>query len=51
MRPPAFEIGNEAYVGPGRLANSRFLDGMAVEAAKDEVAKRLEKAADAASAR
>ncbi|MDE2135224.1 MAG: leucine--tRNA ligase [Alphaproteobacteria bacterium] len=40
--PKTFEIGDEAYVGPGRLANSRFLDGMTVEQAKDEVAKRLE---------
>ena len=39
-----FSVGNEAYVGPGKLANSRFLDGMTVEAAKDEVAKRLEAA-------
>jgi leucyl-tRNA synthetase len=39
-----FAIGTEAYVGPGRLANSRFLDGMTVEQAKDEVATRLEKA-------
>ena len=38
-----FEIKNEAYVGDGRLENSRFLDGMSVEAAKEEVAKRLEK--------
>jgi leucyl-tRNA synthetase len=37
-----FVIGEEAYTGPGRLANSRFLDGMCVEAAKSEVAKRLE---------
>jgi leucyl-tRNA synthetase len=37
-------IGTEAYVGPGRLANSRFLDGMTVEEAKAEVAARLEKA-------
>ncbi|MDE2182284.1 MAG: leucine--tRNA ligase [Alphaproteobacteria bacterium] len=40
--PTSFTIGDEAYVGPGRLANSRFLDGLEVEAAKDEVAKRLE---------
>ena len=39
-----FSVGNEAYVGPGKLANSRFLDGMTVEAAKAEVAKRLEAA-------
>ena len=37
-----FEVGNEAYVGPGRLANSRFLDGMDVSAAQNEVASRLE---------
>ena len=29
-----FDVGNEAYVGPGQLANSRFLDGMTVEEAK-----------------
>jgi leucyl-tRNA synthetase len=40
--PAAFAIGDEAYVGPGVLANSRFLDGMEVEAAKSEVARRLE---------
>jgi len=39
-----FVIGAEAYTGPGRLANSRFLDGMRVEEAKNEVAARLEKA-------
>ena len=39
-----FVIGDEAYVGPGRLANSRFLDGLSVEEAKAEVAKRLEAA-------
>ncbi|HEX4118103.1 MAG TPA: leucine--tRNA ligase [Rhizomicrobium sp.] len=39
-----FRIGNEAYVGPGHLANSRFLDGMTVDQAKAEVATRLEKA-------
>jgi leucyl-tRNA synthetase len=39
----AFAVGNDAYVGPGKLANSRFLDGMEVDAAKSEVAARLEK--------
>src|SRR3954470_20950219 len=39
-----FEVGKEAYLGSGRLANSRFLDGMTVEEAKAEVAARLEKA-------
>ncbi|HEY2008971.1 MAG TPA: leucine--tRNA ligase [Rhizomicrobium sp.] len=42
--PKTFDVGKEAYVGPGRLANSRFLDGMTVEEAKAEVAARLEKA-------
>jgi leucyl-tRNA synthetase len=38
----AFEIGAEAYVGPGRIINSRFLDGMSIEDAKAEMARRLE---------
>jgi len=41
--PKTFDVGNEAYTGPGKLANSRFLDGMTVEQAKAEVASRLEK--------
>lgn len=40
--PKTFAVGKEAYVGPGQLANSRFLDGMTVEQAKAEVTKRLE---------
>jgi leucyl-tRNA synthetase len=40
--PKTFTIGDEAYVGPGRLANSRFLDGLEVDAAKAEIAKRIE---------
>ncbi len=35
-------IGDEAYTGPGRLVNSRFLDGMNVEAAKVAVIARAE---------
>ena len=42
--PDQFVIGDEAYVGPGRLAHSRFLDGLDVDTAKDDVAGRLEKA-------
>ncbi len=38
-----FSVGTEAYTGPGRLANSRFLDGMDVETAKREISTRLEK--------
>lgn len=37
-------IHEEAYTGPGRLVNSRFLDGMTVEAAKAEVIRRAEAA-------
>ncbi len=42
--PKSFAVGKEAYTGPGKLANSKFLDGMTVEQAKAEVAARLEKA-------
>ncbi|QQP89662.1 leucine--tRNA ligase [Skermanella sp. TT6] len=42
--PAAFEVGTEAYVGPGHLANSAFLDGMEVEAAKRAVIERMEAA-------
>ena len=42
--PKTFDVGNEAYTGPGKLANSRFLDGMDVESAKREAASRIEKA-------
>jgi leucyl-tRNA synthetase len=41
--PKAFQVGDEAYVEDGKLANSRFLDGMSVDAAKEEVARRLER--------
>ena len=40
--PKTFDVGNEAYVGPGKLENSQFLDGLDVDAAKNEVATRLE---------
>jgi leucyl-tRNA synthetase len=40
--PKTFVITNTAYDGEGRMINSRFLDGMTIEQAKDEVAKRLE---------
>jgi leucyl-tRNA synthetase len=40
--PHAFVITDVAYDGPGRLINSRFLDGLSVEDAKEEVARRLE---------
>src|SRR4051812_40249091 len=40
--PATFSIGDTAYDGDGRLINSRFLDGMTVPEAKEEVARRLE---------
>jgi leucyl-tRNA synthetase len=39
--PSAFAVGDEAYTGPGRLVNSAFLDGMAIDQAKAEIAGRL----------
>ncbi len=42
--PAAFEIGDEAWLGAGRLANSDFLDGLSVEEAKRDVARRMEAA-------
>jgi leucyl-tRNA synthetase len=41
--PASFVVTEEAYVGDGRMINSRFLDGMTVEDAKEEVARRLER--------
>jgi leucyl-tRNA synthetase len=40
--PKSFVITDTAYDGDGLMINSRFLDGMTIEQAKDEVAKRLE---------
>jgi leucyl-tRNA synthetase len=37
-----FVVTDTAYDGDGRLINSRFLDGMTIEEAKQEVARRLE---------
>ena len=39
-----FAAGREAYVGDGELINSDFLDGMNVDQAKEEAARRLEQA-------
>ena len=36
-----FTIGTEAYDGPGRMINSRFLDNMTIEEAKAEVIHRI----------
>ncbi len=37
-----FEIDAEAYVGPGRIYHSRFLDGLDIEAAKAAAIARIE---------
>ncbi len=42
--PATFVITDTAYDGDGRMTNSRFLDGMTIAEAKEEVAKRLEAA-------
>ena len=41
--PATFNVGNEAYVGPGTLFNSGFLDGLDVDAAKRAAIAELEK--------
>lgn len=40
--PFSFTVTDKAYEGDGLIINSRFLDGMTAEAAKEEVARRLE---------
>ncbi|MFQ5534361.1 MAG: leucine--tRNA ligase [Sphingomonadales bacterium] len=45
-KPEAFVIGDEAYVGDGVMANSDFLDGLSINAAKEAVAARLEATGD-----
>jgi leucyl-tRNA synthetase len=42
--PKTFTVDKVAYDGDGLMINSRFLDGMTIEAAKAEVARRLEAA-------
>ncbi|HEX9321024.1 MAG TPA: leucine--tRNA ligase [Xanthobacteraceae bacterium] len=41
--PATFRITDTAYDGDGFMINSRFLDGMRVARAKEEVARRLER--------
>jgi leucyl-tRNA synthetase len=41
--PKTFVVTDKAYDGDGRMINSRFLDGMTIAQAKEEVARRLEK--------
>ena len=38
----SFEIGTEAYVGPGAIFNSDFLDGLSVDDAKRSINAKLE---------
>ena len=40
--PKTFTVTDVAFTDDGRMINSRFLDGMTIEAAKEDVAKRLE---------
>ncbi|CAN7694183.1 leucine--tRNA ligase [Bosea sp. LjRoot237] len=40
--PASFIITDTAYVDDGRMINSRFLDGMTIPEAKEDVARRLE---------
>jgi leucyl-tRNA synthetase len=40
--PATFNVADEAYVGPGRIFNSGFLDGLEVEPAKAAAIARIE---------
>jgi leucyl-tRNA synthetase len=40
--PAEFEVEDEAYVGPGTIFNSQFMDGMEVEPAKAAAIERIE---------
>jgi len=40
--PAAFQLGDEAYTGPGTIFNSAFLDGLDVETAKARAIERIE---------
>jgi leucyl-tRNA synthetase len=44
--PTSFTVENDAYVGPGRIYHSGFLDGMEVEAAKAAAIAKVEVAGD-----
>lgn len=44
--PATFKVGTEAYVGPGTIYNSAFLDGLDIETAKAAVIDRIEAAGD-----
>ena len=38
----SYDVGDEAYTGPGTIFNSRFLDGLSTEAALDRAIQELE---------
>jgi leucyl-tRNA synthetase len=40
--PETFQIGSEAYTGPGKLFHSQFMDGLDIEAAKAAAIGRIE---------
>jgi leucyl-tRNA synthetase len=44
--PAAFQVGDEAYTGPGVIYHSRFLDGLDIEAAKSDAIARIEAQGD-----
>ena len=39
--PATFEVGNEAYSGPGTIYHSGFLDGLSIEDAKKKIAEHF----------
>ncbi|ESQ80900.1 leucine--tRNA ligase [Asticcacaulis sp. YBE204] len=40
--PEVFTVGTEAYTGPGTIFNSDFLDGLDIEAAKEQAIAKIE---------
>jgi len=42
--PKSFRIDADAYTGDGKIANSKFLDGLSVDEAKTEIIERIERA-------
>jgi leucyl-tRNA synthetase len=40
--PATFQVGHEAYTGPGKLFHSQFMDGLDIEAAKAAAIARIE---------
>ena len=40
--PESFDVADEAYVGPGKIFNSQFLDGLSIEEAKSRAIEKIE---------